>query len=145
MPPIRPIWLRSSIWKLDSIILSWITAGNDFGQLLPLCGRCFGYLGTDGWDWCDGSRCHQGTAISAGRQRLMAAPHPPPCPPLPHLARQQMHCGRSHRPWVVDTSLTAHSTVSTFFIQILSFGRMREAKRKNFILSFLIAYHRIST
>ena len=65
------------------------------------------------------------------------------CPPLPHLAGQQMHCGRSHRPWVVDTSLTARSTVSTLsFIQ--SEAQMREAKSKNFInfLSFLIAYHK---
>ena len=42
-----------------------------------------------------------------------------------------MHCGRSHQPWVVDTSLTAHSTVFAFIHFILCnvyFGIYKERR-----------------
>ena len=94
--------------------LSWITASPtilDRGPLhvalailAPMAGRrCVMAVGAI-----------DGQPSPLGDNALWQPNSPPPCPPLPHLARQQMHCGRSHQPWVVDTSLTAHSTVFAF-------------------------------
>ena len=104
------------------------------------CVRCFGYLGSDGWDSCDGSRCHQGTLPSQLGYNALWQPSSPPVstfatfgPPTNAL------WAFSQRPWVVDTSLTAHSTVSTFNF---SFILKQDFKSKNCIhlRSFLTAY-----